>query len=101
MALFGQASGPVPPFAPSILNQKGSLYLARPSMGHYIAGRDELMWRAGEGLGWIAAGELRPSIDPGPPPAPAGDAPPAPGGGGTPGEGLLPPRPRSPPPFPP
>ncbi len=63
MALFGQASGPVPPFDPSILNQKGSLYLTRPSMGHYIAGRDELMWRAGEVLGWIAQGKLRLSID--------------------------------------
>jgi NADPH:quinone reductase len=63
MALFGQASGPVPPFDPSVLNQKGSLYLTRPSMGHYIAGRDELMWRAGEVLGWIAEGKLRLSID--------------------------------------
>jgi NADPH2:quinone reductase len=63
MALFGQASGPVPPFDPSILNQRGSLYLTRPSMGHYIAGRDELMWRAGEVLGWIAEGKLRLSID--------------------------------------
>ena len=63
MVLFGQASGPVPPFDPSILNQKGSLYLTRPSMGHYIAGRDELLWRAGEVLGWIAAGKLRLSVD--------------------------------------
>ncbi len=63
MALFGQASGPVPPFDPSVLNQKGSLYLTRPSMGHYIADRDELMWRAGEVLGWIAEGKLRLSID--------------------------------------
>jgi NADPH2:quinone reductase len=63
MVLFGQASGPVPPFDPSVLNQKGSLYLTRPSMGHYITGRDELMWRAGEVLGWIAEGKLRLSID--------------------------------------
>jgi len=63
MVLFGQASGPVPPFDPSILNQKGSLYLTRPSMGHYIADRDELIWRAGEVLGWIAGGKLRLSID--------------------------------------
>jgi NADPH:quinone reductase len=63
MALFGQASGPVPPFDPSLLNQKGSLYLTRPSMGHYIADRDELTWRAGEILGWIAGGKLRLSID--------------------------------------
>lgn len=74
MALFGQASGPVPPFDPSLLNQKGSLYLTRPSMGHYIAGRDELMWRAGEVLGWIAAGKLRLSIDRELPLAQAADA---------------------------
>jgi len=63
MVLYGQASGPVPPFDPSILNQKGSLYLTRPSMGHYIATREELAWRAGEVLGWIAEGKLRLSID--------------------------------------
>jgi NADPH2:quinone reductase len=63
MVLFGQASGPVPPFDPSLLNQKGSLYLTRPSMGHYIADRDELLWRAGEVFGWIAEGKLRLSID--------------------------------------
>ena len=74
MVLFGQASGPVPPFDPSLLNQKGSLYLTRPSMGHYIAGRDELMWRAGEVLGWIAAGKLRLSVDRELPLAQAADA---------------------------
>ena len=63
MVLYGQASGPVPPFDPSILNPKGSLYLTRPSMGHYIATREELAWRAGEVLGWIAEGKLRLSID--------------------------------------
>lgn len=63
MVLFGQASGPVPPFEPSLLNQKGSLYLTRPSMGHYIADRDELMGRAGEVLGWIAEGKLRLNVD--------------------------------------
>lgn len=63
MVLYGQASGPVPPFDPSILNQKGSLYLTRPSMGHYVATREELTWRAGEVLGWIAEGKLRLSID--------------------------------------
>jgi NADPH2:quinone reductase len=63
MVLFGQASGPVPPFEPSLLNQKGSLYLTRPSMGHYMADRDELLGRAGEVLGWIAEGKLRLNID--------------------------------------
>ncbi len=74
MALFGQASGPVPPFDPSILNQKGSLYLTRPSMGHYIASREELTWRAGEILGWIAEGKLRLSVDRELPLAEAADA---------------------------
>lgn len=74
MVLFGQASGPVPPFDPAILNQKGSLYLTRPSMGHYIADRDELMWRAGDVLGWIAEGKLRLSIDRELPLAQAADA---------------------------
>jgi NADPH2:quinone reductase len=74
MVLFGQASGPVPPFDPSLLNQKGSLYLTRPSMHHYIADRDELMWRAGEVLGWIAAGKLRLAIDRELPLAQAADA---------------------------
>lgn len=62
MVLFGAASGPVPPFEPSILNTKGSLYLTRPSLHHYIAAGKELMERAGDVLGWIAAGQLRLSI---------------------------------------
>jgi len=89
MALFGQASGPVPPFDPSILNQKGSLYLTRPSMGHYIADRDELMWRAGEVLGWIAEGKLRLSIDREMPLADAADAHRALEGRETTGKALL------------
>ena len=36
LALFGQSSGPVPPFDPNILNGKGSLFLTRPSLGHYV-----------------------------------------------------------------
>ena len=63
MVLFGQASGPVPPFDLSVLNPKGSLYVTRPSMIHYIADREELMGRAGDVLGWIAAGKLRLSVD--------------------------------------
>jgi NADPH:quinone reductase len=63
LALFGQSSGPVPPFDPSILNGKGSLYLTRPSLGHYVATRDELLWRAGDVLNWIAAGKLKLRID--------------------------------------
>jgi NADPH2:quinone reductase len=59
MALYGQSSGPVGSFDPQILNAKGSLFLTRPSLGHYIATRDELLQRAGELLGWIREGTLR------------------------------------------
>ncbi|MCC8928204.1 MAG: quinone oxidoreductase family protein [Rhodococcus sp. (in: high G+C Gram-positive bacteria)] len=48
LALFGAASGPVPPFDPQRLNAAGSLYLTRPSLAHYIRDRSELEWRAGE-----------------------------------------------------
>jgi NADPH2:quinone reductase len=58
MVLFGQASGAVLPIDPQILNRKGSLYLTRPSIGHYTRTREELLNRTGDVLGWIAAGEL-------------------------------------------
>jgi NADPH2:quinone reductase len=63
LALFGQSSGPVPPFDPNILNGKGSLFLTRPSLGHYALTRDELLWRAGDVLGWVASGKLKLRID--------------------------------------
>jgi NADPH2:quinone reductase len=63
LALFGQSSGPVPPFDPTILNGKGSLFLTRPSLGFYVANRDELLWRANDVLGWIASGKLKLRID--------------------------------------
>jgi NADPH2:quinone reductase len=63
MVLWGQASGPVAPFDPQILNQKGSLYLTRPSLGAYIATRAELLARAGDLFGWVQAGELDVRID--------------------------------------
>ena len=59
MALFGASSGPVPPFDPILLNSKGSLFLTRPTLWHYIATRAELEWRAGEVLGWAADGKLK------------------------------------------
>lgn len=59
MVLFGQASGPVPPLDPAILNAKGSIYLTRPSLFHYIAEREELAARAGDVLGWIREGRLK------------------------------------------
>lgn len=58
MVLFGQSSGPVEPIDPQLLNQKGSLFLTRPSLGHYTATREELLRRAGELFSWIEAGEL-------------------------------------------
>jgi NADPH2:quinone reductase len=63
LALFGQSSGPVPPFDANILNGKGSLYLTRPSLGHYVQTRDELLWRAGDVLNWVASGKLKLRID--------------------------------------
>jgi NADPH:quinone reductase len=63
MVLFGQSSGAVPPFDPSILNQKGSLFLTRPSLAHHCLTREELLWRAGDVLGWIASGRLEIRID--------------------------------------
>jgi NADPH2:quinone reductase len=58
MALFGQSSGPVPPFDPQILNRKGSLFLTRPTLNHYLATRAELLERANELLTWVATNKL-------------------------------------------
>src|SRR5437867_5855141 len=59
MALYGQSSGPIGPVDPQILNAKGSLFLARPSLQHHILTRGELLERAGEVLGWIQKGQLQ------------------------------------------
>ncbi|HEY1497675.1 MAG TPA: quinone oxidoreductase [Candidatus Solibacter sp.] len=63
LALFGQSSGPVPPFEPTILNGKGSLYLTRPSLAHYVMTREELLWRATDVLKWIDSGQLKLRVD--------------------------------------
>lgn len=63
LALFGQSSGSVPPFDPGLLAQKGSLFLTRPSLAHYAATREELLWRAGEVFAWIGAGKLHLRIE--------------------------------------
>lgn len=63
LVAFGQSSGPVAPVDPQLLSQKGSLFLTRPTMGHYILTREELQKRAGDVLGWIAAGRLKIRID--------------------------------------
>ncbi len=62
LALFGQSSGAVPPFDPARLAKNGT-FLTRPSLGHYTADRQELLWRAGEVLSWITSGKLRMRID--------------------------------------
>lgn len=59
LVLFGGASGAVPAFDLIKLSQKGSLYITRPTLGHYTASRDELEWRAGDVLNWVKSGELR------------------------------------------
>ncbi|MFL5402182.1 MAG: quinone oxidoreductase family protein [Gemmatimonadales bacterium] len=58
MVLFGQSSGPVAPVDPQILNQKGSLFLTRPTLLHYVATRAELLERADVLLGWVENGSL-------------------------------------------
>jgi NADPH2:quinone reductase len=59
MVLFGQSSGPVPPFDPQVLAQRGSLYLTRPALFQYIARREELLAHASEVLGWVREGKLK------------------------------------------
>jgi NADPH2:quinone reductase len=59
MILYGQSSGPIGPLDPQILNQKGSLFLQRPSLNHHILTREELLQRAGDVLGWIQKGQLK------------------------------------------
>ncbi|GIW34363.1 quinone oxidoreductase [Meiothermus sp.] len=59
LALYGQSSGPVAPFNPQILNQKGGLFLTRPSLWHYTQTREELEWRAGDVMRWALEGRLK------------------------------------------
>jgi NADPH:quinone reductase len=63
LVLFGAASGPVPPFDPIKLAQKGSLFLTRPSLAHYTATREELERRSSDVLGAAANGKLNLRID--------------------------------------
>ena len=62
MVLFGQSSGGVGPIDPQVLNQKGSVYLTRPSLFHYVALREELLERSSQVLGWIRDGVLKLTI---------------------------------------
>lgn len=58
MVTFGQSSGAIEPFDPLLLSQKGSLFLTRPTLAHYIAPRDELLARARDLFEWIGRGQL-------------------------------------------
>jgi NADPH2:quinone reductase len=60
---FGQSSGPIAPVDTQVLSQKGSLFLTRPTMAHYILTREDLLARAGDVLGWVRTGRLKVRID--------------------------------------
>jgi len=62
LALFGMSSGQVAPVDAALL-AKGSLFLTRPSLAHYVLTRDELLWRAGDVLNAVASGALKLRID--------------------------------------
>jgi NADPH2:quinone reductase len=72
MALFGQSSGAAAPIDPQILNAKGSVFLTRPTLFHYVASREDLVARAGDVLSWVKDGSLPIRIDRA---LPLGDAP--------------------------
>ncbi|MCV6968398.1 quinone oxidoreductase family protein [Mycobacterium bohemicum] len=58
LALFGAASGPVPPFDPQRLNAAGSVFLTRPSLAHFVRTGDEFTWRATELFDAITGGDI-------------------------------------------
>jgi NADPH2:quinone reductase len=62
MVLYGQSSGPVAAIDPQTLHHKGSLFLTRPTIVHYVATRAELLERASAVLGWMADGSLKVSV---------------------------------------
>jgi NADPH2:quinone reductase len=63
LVLYGQSSGAVEPFDPQLLNRAGSVFLTRPSLGHYMLDREELLRRANDIFDWIADGCLSVRID--------------------------------------
>ncbi len=63
LVLFGQSSGPVPPFDPQLLASGGSLYYTRPTLGSYVLTRDELLNRAAAVLGAVERGDLKVKIE--------------------------------------
>jgi NADPH2:quinone reductase len=63
LVLWGNASGAVPPIDPLMLMSKGSLFMTRPTLGNYIATRQELEWRAADVFHWLETGKMRVRID--------------------------------------
>jgi NADPH2:quinone reductase len=63
LVLFGQSSGPVPPIDPLLLSQKGSLFLTRPSLAHYVADAASFGYRATKVLDWVAQKSLKLRIE--------------------------------------
>jgi NADPH2:quinone reductase len=63
LVLFGQSSGPVPPFDLARLGGGGSLFVTRPTLAHYLLDRAELVERSSDILGWVEQGELEVTID--------------------------------------
>jgi len=92
MVLFGQSSGAVEPIDPQILNARGSLFLTRPTLAHYVASRAELEQRSADLFRWIEEGTLHVRIDRELPLARAGEAHTALAGRGTTGKVLLEPQ---------
>jgi NADPH2:quinone reductase len=62
MVSFGQSSGPVGLVDPLTLSQKGSLFLTRPNLAHYISDPVELQWRSSNLFNWIGSGKLKARI---------------------------------------
>lgn len=89
LVLFGQSSGAVEPFDPQVLNQRGSLFLTRPTLAHYVAARAELEQRSGDLFRWMQEGRLTVRIDREFPLASAREAHAALAGRGTTGKVLL------------
>jgi NADPH2:quinone reductase len=63
LVLYGQASGAVDPINPMLLNQKGSLFLTRPTLGHHLLTREETLDRATDLFKWITSGDLKLRLD--------------------------------------
>jgi NADPH2:quinone reductase len=62
LVIFGQSSGPVPPFDTAVLNARGSLSLMRPSLTHHVINHADVARRAGDLFNWITAGRLNITI---------------------------------------